>query len=338
MARLTLLQFLQNVNKSIRNKNSKLLSNQLKCTDFHVFNPNLAVSKPEEHVMSLIPAPWDEVTSAHIRCIWALQQKDYDEAYACQIIVVKTYTLTSNPYSRALSRILPETKDNWLLPIVHVAAVDIRKLAHGLDSAVEDSKDAYGNRMENTAQLIMRLFQLCAIDGKSDLENSKKRGMMCLANQLFKIYFQINKLNLCKSLIRAIDNVGMEDYFSIAQRVTYRYYVGRKAMFDGDFTAANDSLSFAFEHCPAKNTHNKRLILIYLIPARMLLGIMPHNNLLLKYNLCEFLGIVEATKAGDYRRLTEELNNNESFFINCGIYLILEKLKSITYRNLFKRM
>lgn len=38
-------------------------------------------------------------------------------------------------------------------------------------------------------------------------------------------------------MIRAIDNLSMNDHFSLAQRVTYCYYVGRKAMFDGDFVS-----------------------------------------------------------------------------------------------------
>ena len=36
--------------------------------------------------------------------------------------------------------------------------------------------------------------------------------------------------------------------------------------------------------------------------------------------------------------MNESLEKNEKFFIKCGIYLILEKLKVITYRNLFKKV
>lgn len=46
---------------------------------------------------------------------------------------------------------------------------------------------------------------------------------------------QINKLHLCRPLIRAIDSSNLKDDYSTAQRVTFRYYVGRKAMFDSDF-------------------------------------------------------------------------------------------------------
>ena len=46
---------------------------------------------------------------------------------------------------------------------------------------------------------------------------------------------QINKLHLCKPLIRAIDSSNLKDEYTMAQRVTYKYYVGRKAMFDSDY-------------------------------------------------------------------------------------------------------
>lgn len=41
---------------------------------------------------------------------------------------------------------------------------------------------------------------------------------------------------------------------------------------------------------------------------------------------------------GNLLLLHEALARHETFFIRCGIFLILEKLKIITYRNLFKKV
>ena len=38
-------------------------------------------------------------------------------------------------------------------------------------------------------------------------------------------------------MIRAIDSLPIKEKFAISQMVTYRYYVGRKALFDNDFKA-----------------------------------------------------------------------------------------------------
>ncbi|KAM7541182.1 hypothetical protein Aperf_G00000029784 [Anoplocephala perfoliata] len=229
-----------------------------------------------------------------------------------------------------------------MLPVVLAVSVDLRKFAHRLDVTtgikITEGDASYGSYLELVAQSIMKFFQTCAADSRTRTEDSKKCGMMGLANQLFKIYFHINKLNLCKPIIRAIENMNIDTSFALAQRVTYNYYVGRKAMFDGDLKLANECLTFAFERCLASNKTNKRLVLIYLIPVRMLLGILPKSGLLHKYDLTEFDGISAAVKCGNLQKLHEELEKNETFFISCGIYLILEKLKMITYRNLFKRI
>lgn len=86
--------------------------------------------------------------------------------------------------------------------------------------------------------------------------------MLNLVNQLLKIYFRINKLNLCKPLIRAIDSSVYKDQFPLAQQITYKYFVGRKAMFDSHYKEADEFLSFAFQNCHKKFAKNKRLVFI----------------------------------------------------------------------------
>ena len=76
--------------------------------------------------------------------------------------------------------------------------------------------------------------------------------------------------------------------------MTYKYYVGRKHMFDNNFKEAEEYLKFAFEHCHIKSRTNKRSILIYLIPVKMLLGQMPDEILLKKYDLLQFKEVVLA--------------------------------------------
>ncbi|XP_060577197.1 PCI domain-containing protein 2-like [Ruditapes philippinarum] len=184
----------------------------------------------------------------------------------------------------------------------------------------------------------MGCFRVCASDNRAAIEDTKKWGMLNLVNQLFKIYFKINKLHLCKPLIRAIDSLPMKDKFSLSHLITFRYYVGQKAMFDGDFKKAEEYLSFAFEHCHRESTKNKRLILQFLVPVKMLLGQMPKSELLRKYDLLAFLEVSEAVGSGNIRQLNAVMEKHEHYFIKCGIYLILEKLKIIAYRNLFKKV
>ena len=118
------------------------------------------------------------------------------------------------------------------------------------------------------------MSRVCAADSRSSDDDTKRHGMLNLVNQLFKVYFKINKLHLCKPLIRAIDSSAFKDRFPLMERITYNYFVGRKAMFDSDYKSADEFLSFAFRNCLKRSHKNKRMNLIYLIPVKMLLGIM----------------------------------------------------------------
>jgi len=65
---------------------------------------------------------------------------------------------------------------------------------------------------------------------------------------------------------------------------------------------------------------------------------MPKRPLLEKYDLMQVSDVVESVKQGNVMQLNKAIQLHEVFFIKCGIYLLLERLKIITYRNLFKRV
>ncbi|KAH0624553.1 hypothetical protein JD844_032157 [Phrynosoma platyrhinos] len=331
----------------------------------HVANPRLQLSSPEEKCQQVLEPPYDEMFAAHLRCTFAVANHDFVEAYKCQTVIVQ-YPFTLIPFkiciycyaNESLEQIINHTvlnfpkpytsflrafqahkEENWALPIMYAVALDLRIFANSADQQLaKKGKGKVGDMLEKAAELLMSCFRVCASDTRAGIEDSKKWGMLFLVNQLFKIYFKINKLHLCKPLIRAIDSSNLKDEYSMAQRVTYRYYVGRKAMFDSDFKQAEEYLSFAFEHCHRSSQKNKRMILIYLLPVKMLLGHMPMIQLLKKYDLMQFAEVTKAVSEGNLLLLNDALAKHETFFIRCGIFLILEKLKIITYRNLFKKV
>ncbi|KAL0614457.1 PCI domain-containing protein 2 [Plecturocebus cupreus] len=338
----------------------------------HVANPRLQMASPEEKCQQVLEPPYDEMFAAHLRCTYAVGNHDFIEAYKCQTVIVQyplsfmaavrrrthavdylgletwehwasfsllqllTSTVRNTSFLRAFQA---HKEENWALPVMYAVALDLRVFANNADQQlVKKGKSKVGDMLEKAAELLMSCFRVCASDTRAGIEDSKKWGMLFLVNQLFKIYFKINKLHLCKPLIRAIDSSNLKDDYSTAQRVTYKYYVGRKAMFDSDFKQAEEYLSFAFEHCHRSSQKNKRMILIYLLPVKMLLGHMPTVELLKKYHLMQFAEVTRAVSEGNLLLLHEALAKHEAFFIRCGIFLILEKLKIITYRNLFKKV
>lgn len=329
MAHITINQYLQQVLEAIETRDGVFCGELLSFKHPHVANPRLQLSSPEDKCQQVLEPPYDEMVAAHLRCTYAVANHDFVEAYKCQTLVVQSF----------LKAFQAHKEENWALPVMFAVTLDLRIFANNAEQQLQKKgKGKVGDMLEKAAEQLMSCFRVCASDNRAGIDDSKKWGMLFLINQLFKIYFKINKLHLCKPLIRAIDSSNLKDDYSMAQRVTYKYYVGRKAMFDSNFKLAEEYLSFSFQHGHRACQRNKRLILIYLLPVKMLLGHMPTNQLLRKYDLMQFADVTKAVSEGNLLLLNEALAKHETFFIRCGIFLILEKLKIITYRNLFKKV
>ncbi|EDO39944.1 predicted protein [Nematostella vectensis] len=329
MAHFTVIQYLQQVVDAMSSRNGDLAAELLSFTHPHIASPRLQIPDAQSQCERWFEPPLDELVACHLRAVWAVGNNDYVEAYNAQASVVQAFI-----------KIFQAQKDeNWSLPLMSAVTLDIRRFAVKADQQMcQRGAGKPGDTLEKAAEMIMGCFRVCASDSRSSLDVSKKWGMLALVVHLFKIYFKINKLHLCKPLIRAIDSAPIKDQFKLGHLVAYRFFVGRKYMFDGDFCSAEEYLSFAFEHCHRESPKNKRAILIYLIPVKMLLGNFPKQEVLKKYRLSQFIEVVKSVRQGNLLLFDETLERQQAFFIQCGIYLILEKLKIITYRNLFKKV
>lgn len=283
---------------------------------------------------------WTEVIEYYIIARNNLYNQEITEGYES---LTKSF--------KSLIDLIKDAKDeNWQLPVLFTMSVDLRLLASLCDTLKKQkdfdelpSENAEGSRVEyeyaeKTAECLMVCFRNLCTDTRSESHVSKRWGMMHIVNQLFKIYFKINKINLCNPLKRVIENSGLKDQFPLSHQIVYKFYVGRQAMFENDYETAAKYFEFAFANCPSMYKNNKKIILVYLIPVNMLRGYMPNQTLLAKYDLKPFEEIVSSVKQGNILKFNNDMLEHEEFFIESGVYLFLEKLKMTTYRNLFKKL
>ncbi|XP_014251608.1 PCI domain-containing protein 2 [Cimex lectularius] len=338
----SLTDYLRQIDIYWSNRNGKLLADWMSLRHYHAKNKNLASENPEMTVNNYVYDPFNELVSSHLKCIYWLTKGDVERAHNEQNLLFQGFIRLLQYYK----------EENWLLPLMHTLCLDLRLLANkvdqqGIGSGEEGDVIPRGNNssvvkpreaLEKAAEAMMTCFRICSSDNRSSEQDTKKWGMLSLVNQLFKLYFRINKLHLMKPLIRAIDSSPFKDKYPLSQQITYRYYVGRKAMFDSDYKLANESLTFAFQKCHKQSKRNKHLILIYLIPLKILLGFLPKKELLEKYDLLQLWEVGEAVRSGNARKLSKAIETHQNFFIKSGIYLILERLRLVTYRNLFKKV
>lgn len=286
---------------------------------------------------------WAEVIQFYALARNSLFNEDYMNAFE---YLTKSF--------KCLIDLIKDAKDeNWQLPVLFTVSVDLRLLAYTCDSKKEKHELFNDNQptkenlngdsgtdeyAEKTAECLMICFRNLCTDTRSDSQVSKRWGMMHIVNQLFKIYFKINKINLCNPLKRVIENSGLKESFPRTHQIVYKFYVGRQAMFENDYETAASYFDYAFQNCPNRYKNNKKIILVYMIPVNMLRGYMPKQSLLLKYDLKPFAEIANAVKQGNIYKFNNDMSLYEEFFIESGVYLFLEKLKMTTYRNLFKTL
>ncbi|KAJ8974556.1 hypothetical protein NQ317_007327 [Molorchus minor] len=328
MTFMTLAHYLQIIDRSWRAQDGSKIASFISLRHEHAKYQNYHVESPEGLVERFLISPIDDLVVLHLKCLYYIAVGDFLEAYRQQSTLVQNF-----------SKILQlQKEENWSLPIMYTICSDLRLVAQQAEKQKIGPNENPGEILEKAAECLMGCFRVCAADNRSAEEDTKRIGMLALVNQLFKVYFRINKLHLCKPLIRAIESSPFKECFSLSQQVTYRYFVGRKAMYDSNYKAADEYLTYAFENCHKSSRKNKRLILIYLVPVKMLLGYIPSKKVLEKYDVVQFWDLVQAVCQGNLKRFDELMDMHETFFIKCGIYLIVDKLKIIAYRNLFRKV
>ncbi|CAH2051224.1 unnamed protein product [Thlaspi arvense] len=236
----------------------------------------------------------------------------------------------------------------WALEALYVVCYEVRVLAEMADKELT-SNGKSPEKLKAAGSLLMKVFGVLA--GKSP----KRVGALYVTCQLFKTYFKLGTVNLCRSVIRSIETARIFDFeeFPTRDKVTYMYYTGRLEVFNENFPAADTKLSYALQYCNPKKERNIRMILKYLIPVKLSIGILPTNELLRNHKLHEYINVVQALRKGDLRLLRHALDEHEDRwlvvdcscvdssairFLRSGVYLVLEKLELQVYQRLMKKI
>ncbi|CAH2051454.1 unnamed protein product [Thlaspi arvense] len=163
-------------------------------------------------------------------------------------------------------------------------------------------------KLKAAGSLLMKVFGVLAVKGP------KRVGALYVTCQLFKTYFKLGTVNLCRSVIRSIETARIFDFegFRTRDKVTYMYYTGRLEVFNENFPAADTKLSYALQYCNHKKERNIRYDCGLLLDCITLaLRIIPTYELLRNYKLHEYINIVQALRKGDLRLLRHVLDEHE---------------------------
>lgn len=261
-----------------------------------------------------------------------LVAKSYDDAYRS----------VHNCYNAIMDFISSSDQTAFMTPAFVRILNDLRECACIADKAKPERERLSNPCLRDSQNSITRGFTLVKKDRKPLTDpTTRKLTIFAVTNVLFKIYFKLNTLQLCGKLINLVETRDTMDnlkLFPVSDVVTYKYYVGRLKMFEDQYEEAKECLKFALRYCPRHCKRNRQLILASLVPIEMTLGIMPSQKVKTEYGLNILVDIGEAVQRGDLRSFNDLVQQHRPSFIRLGVYLVIEQLKIVVYRNLFKRI
>ncbi len=227
-----------------------------------------------------------------------------------------------------------------------ISIFDVRNYDQYLqaDSSLNDSENTL---LRDSLQSLTRGWTIVAKD-RTPITNpsSKKLALFAMTNILFKIYFSLNTLSLCGKLINVVEGpssggvMANMHLFPVSDVVMYKYYNGRLKMFEDKYEEARECLRFALRYTPKTPGcfKNRQRLLVSLVPVELCLGILPSPLIKTKYGLKELVTLGESVIRGDIKTFETILDKYQRSFIKIGIYLVIEQMKTILYRCLFKRI
>lgn len=250
----------------------------------------------------------------------------------------------------------------WAIPVLVSLLRDLRWTAKCADDAAHAvARDARRTNphMEECARTLNRGFSACVADRYPSMAQSKKWGTYAMVNLVFRTYFQLHSISLCKNILRALGAGDLPplEAFPKAHVVTFRYYVGRLALLEEDYgrVRARDlprrkrscrrrSRSRRARAPPTSSTSrdSHRRILVYLIPIRLLQG-----QQLAPAWLAEFPRVAQlyapflrACQRGDVRAYDEALRDSavERALVHLGVYLAMERARDVCVTRLLRRV
>jgi hypothetical protein len=162
---------------------------------------------------------------------------------------------------------------------------------------------------------------------------TKKTAILYIASMLCRLYFKMAQPGSCANVFSNIHTANIKfGVYTRAQRVEYRYWLGRFYLYKCQLTNAYRHLNWSFRNCLA-SSRNKRTILMYLIAPAMLLGKLPSRELLELYNLEHiYWPLVVALRGARYSAFMAHLENTDWFYKNSLLVLLRSRSIIVLHR------
>lgn len=171
-----------------------------------------------------LPEGWAEFLTLHCACLSALQDGNRSDAYDKSVTALQPFL-----------KVFREDEGSWVILPMHAVVHNLRSAGEAADA---DARRV-GKRSDRLADCGDQLRKCFSVSLQAPGNRDKKLAALDIVNVSIKIYFKLNTLRLCKNLIRTVESRQFAPFesFPAAQRVTYKFYLGRLAVFDDNFVS-----------------------------------------------------------------------------------------------------
>lgn len=300
---------------------------------------------------------WEEIAAGRVKALVFLgrggecrNRGDRDTESEELHKAYEAYETCMSAFLRHLTSLGSAVSSRPFLPILTQMLLDLRQLALLADKAREAKTGGAGHQqqphLEATARQLNKAFTVCVADRNTDMDLSRKWATYKIVNLLFRTYFKLKSLPLCRNILRALSAAQLPAFeqFPASDRVTFRYFTGLLHFLSQDWSLALNDLQYAWTHCHRRAVKQQYHILLYLLPLKLILkGELPreqgiwtaHPRLQALYQ-----PLFDAIRGASLQQFNATLASpqHEKFLVQKGLYAAVESFRPILLQSILKRL
>lgn len=325
---MSVLEYIENVNTAIATRNGAHLRNLL------TINPgaDLGLKRakfqdPSDIDFFHTPPRVKPVVNAYLETMRAVYVRtNIDKSFAGLLLLVASL----NRYA--------EQELSWVCDALTASTHELLSVHQVRSKGKKDEK-----ALEQLAEVVKKLFQLCLTDKNEDVDLLKKPYIYFFLAALFKIYFKLNHIEPAKATEMVLTQTGLASPKRLdvprahyKHVVTYLYYSSLLALDEGKFASAQTRLELALEYlaCYTKpkkaRTHAERILML-LVPLRLYNSRQkPSERVWLQHPTLAHIyrnNLLAAISEGNLQRFEACLRRYRGGFLKRHIYLLAVQLK-----------
>ncbi|KAL1915969.1 uncharacterized protein VTP21DRAFT_6357 [Calcarisporiella thermophila] len=269
-----------------------------------------------------------DFVSAYLQLLKNSRDRDGDGAYELYKIMFSNFT---NVFNGA------ETQ--WMVHLAKYLATQLVNAAYRADKSrqflVKKPKS------DNATYLLSRLLNT-AVSDRSPMPHSKRLVACHLVSLSLQCFFRLAGMTrqIVRMMMNSLQSTRLSGAdFPLADRVTFRYWLGRFHLLQNQLPKAKRDLEYAFRYCPVHEEKNRRVILGYLVIPCILLGSLPRRDILVRYGLGIYWDICQAMRKGSMQAFKRQLAVHESW-LRSRLALRMFEMRGeiLVYRSLVRRI